>query len=457
MAAQENVGALHSELPLDLSAWLRDALLDAGIRALTVVQSRVLVPVLRGQDVCACAPTGSGKTLAYAVPLAQAHAPGDAPGVRVLVFLPTRELAQQVSSAVLVAAAPAGVRCLLCAGGASLEAQEASLRGGDGVSPHWVIGTPGRLRDLAERRLLQLQGLRSVVLDEADRLLDEGLVHDTSAVLRLCPAGVQTLMLSATWTSEVDKFAGALAGSAHRVQVSAPDGGAVGGSVTHLALLCPRDRVTHTLMDAHAAWAAPHGSACLVFCATRAGAQALAAVLPPGPRHACLHGAMRQEDRDAALAALRSGALDVLVATDVAARGLDVPRVTLVVHADLPGDADTYIHRAGRAGRPGSAAGGTSLVLYQPHQGTQLPELERSAAVMLQRITSLDDASAAAPRRTCAQHAQSVALGERLLVTDRLSILNADLAELGAVAARRNSRTRGPTTQQTRGARHVLK
>ena len=437
------------ELPAELCPALRSVLLAAGIRALTAVQSRVLNPALRGQDVCACAPTGSGKTLAYALPLAQAHTPGDA-GVRVLVLLPTRELAAQVSVAMGPVAGAVGLRCVLCAGGVPLEAQEAALRG---AGPHWVVGTPGRLRDLAARRVLQLEGLRCRVLDEADRLLDEGLLDEVSALLRLCPASVQTMLLSATWTGEVDALAADFTrgrGSCVRVQVAAPGGGGVGGELAHLALLCPHEQVVGALVEAHAAFAAPHGSSCLAFCSTRLGAEALAAALPASLAHACLHGAMRQEDRDAALAALRDGRLDVLVATDVAARGLDIPRVTLVVHISPPGDADTYVHRAGRAGRPGSASAGTSLVLFQPHQGPHLPDLERAARISFHRITAIGDATAdgcgATRRRSPAAQAQAVALGQQLLVTDRLAMLSADLAELGA----RGNRGRG---QRTRGRR----
>ena len=436
------------ELPAELCPALRAVLLAAGIRALTAVQSRVLEPALRGQDVCACAPTGSGKTLAYALPLAQAHAPGDA-GVRVLVLLPTRELAAQVAAAVGPVAGAVGLASLLCAGGTPLEAQEAALRGG---GPHWVVGTPGRLRDLAARRVLQLGGLRCRVLDEADRLLDEGLLDDVAAVLRLCPATVQTMLLSATWTGEVDALAADFTrgrASTARVQVAAPGGGGVGGEVAHLALLCPHDQVVGALVEAHAVFAAPHGSACLAFCSTRLGAEALAAALPASLAHACLHGAMRQGDRDAALGALRGGRLDVLVATDVAARGLDIPRVTLVAHVSPPGDADTYVHRAGRAGRPGSASAGTSLVLFEPHQGAALPDLERAARITFHRITALSDAAAAGSgasrRRSAADHAQAVSLGQQLLVTDRLAMLSADLAELGAKSERRGAgqRARG--------------
>ena len=426
------------ELPNELSAALRSALLARGIRSLTVVQLRALGPVLEGRDVSACAPTGSGKTFAYTLPLAQAHrGRGGEEGVSVLVLLPTRELAAQVHDAASGLASATAVRSLLAAGGAPLQPQEAALRAAPTSAPPWVVGTPGRLRDLAERRVLVLCSLRTRVLDEADRLLDEGLCEDTLALLRLCPATVQTLMLTATWTTEVGRAAGAHMRSAAaqprlHIALSAPGGGAVGGAVRHLALLCPRAQVASVVAAACSAYAPGQGAA-LAFCATRDAAEALALALPGGLRRACLHGALRQEERDAALASLRAGRLDVLVCTDVAARGLDIPLVQLVVHAEPPGDGEAYAHRAGRAGRPGCASAGVSLLLYRPEEGRALGELERAAGCAFARIAALGEEGAGGGKgRSPEEQAQAVSTGHRLLLTDRMDMLTADLAELGA-------------------------
>jgi superfamily II DNA/RNA helicase len=467
-------------LPRELCASLREALLCRGIRSLTAVQSRALDAVREGRDASLCSPTGSGKTLAYALPLAAAHVArggGDAGGIAVMVVLPTRELAAQVHAAAGVAVAAAGVRCVLCAGGAPLPQQEAALRDA-AAPPHWAIGTPGRLRDLAERGALRLETLRTQarkhlvlpcsaskrltstlyqVLDEADRLLDEGMVDEVMPLLRL--GGVcQTVLASATWPPGVARLAThLLRADALHVRVAGQGGGGVGGGVRHLALLCPRAALASTLVaacDAYARGGAAPGArgAALAFTDTRDAAAALAdacaaaaaACRPADPlRVACLHGALPQPERDAALAALRRGDTDLLVATDVAARGLDIPAVELVAHAAPPGDAAAYTHRAGRAGRPGSASPGVSLLLYRPEgeEGRALADLERGAGVAFRRIASIDDdaeqaraASMAPPtaRQDPAKRAAAAQDGARLLVTDRLAMLTADLAELGA-------------------------
>jgi superfamily II DNA/RNA helicase len=226
--------------------------------------------------------------------------------------------------------------------------------------------------------------------------------------------------------------------------------------VRHLALLCPRQQLAATVAAAcntYSRGAAPLGlrGAALAFCATREAAQALAdaasvsacAARADAPlRVACLHGGLPQTEREAALAALRGGDVDLLVATDVCSRGLDIPGVELVVHAESPADGDAYTHRAGRAGRPGCASAGVSLLLYRPDEGRALGELERAAGVAFMRISSLEEDATRPPRsyalggatgvRAPDAQREAAATGNRLLVTDRMAMLTADLAELGA-------------------------
>jgi superfamily II DNA/RNA helicase len=200
----------------------------------------------------------------------------------------------------------------------------------------------------------------------------------------------------------------------------------------------------------HGAAAAGGRGAAIAFVATREAAQALAdaAAMAAGAARAgaplrvsLLHGGLPQREREAALAALRDGSTDLLVATDVASRGLDVPAVELVLHADAPADGDAYTHRAGRAGRPGCASPGVSLLLYRPEEGRALGELERAAGVTFMRIAGLDSAEGGAgagggggalPTRSPAQQRAAAADGQRVLLTDRMAMLTADLAELGA-------------------------
>ena len=296
------------------------------------------------------------------------------------------------------------------------------------------------------------------MLDEADRLLDEGMIDEVMPLLRV-GGGVQTILASATWPPAVARLAAhLLRADALHVRVAGQGGGGVGGGVRHLALLCPRPALAATLVaacDAYARGGAAPGArgAALAFTDTRDAAAALAdacaaaaaACRPAAPlRVACLHGALPQPERDAALMALRRGETDLLVATDVAARGLDIPAVELVAHAAPPGDAAAYTHRAGRAGRPGSASAGVSLLLYRPEgeEGRALADLERGAGVAFRRVASIEDdaeqarAAAMAPQagQDPARRAAAAQEGARILVTDRLAMLTADLAALGAGA-----------------------
>jgi len=441
-----------SGFPDELSEVLRSVLAARGFAGLTPVQQRSLRPVLQGCDLSVCAPTGSGKTLAYGLPLAQAQAAAASAGATLLVLLPTRELAAQTHSVLTWLSHAVGLRAVLCAGGAPLALQEAALRDA-AEPPRWVVGTPGRLRDLAARHALRLSGLRAVVLDEADRLLDAGLAEETGAVLAACPppARLQALWLSATWSVELARHlaahdeAAARAPAQRRVHVSlAGQGGGrggVGGAVQHLALLCPPAQQAATAAAAiRLLLAEPGGGCALVFCATREGAEAASQRLQAlGVCAASLHGALRQPERDAALAALRAGELRALAATDVAARGLDVPRVELVLHCGAPsGGGEAYAHRAGRAGRPGCRVAGVSLLLYAAEEAAGLGELQRGAQTALQRIGSVEELGAAppaeglsAPPRTAEQRQEAARASNALLAGHRLAGLQADLEGLG--------------------------
>jgi len=438
-------------LPEELRAELRALLAARGLTRLTAVQLRSLRPVLQGCDLSVCAPTGSGKTLAYALPLAHAHAAAEA-AISLLVLLPTRELAAQVHGVLAWLAPAVGATTLLCAGGSPLAPQEEALRPA-APAVHWVVGTPGRLRDLAARGLLRLGSLRCRVLDEADRLVDEGLQEDVRALLRLCPPPSQALWLSATWSSELarqlqahDEAAGRPP-SRRRVHVSvAGQGGlrgGVGGAVQHLALLCPSEQQAGTAAGAIKlllAEAGGGGGAALVFCTTRDSADATSLELQRlGLRCAVLHGALPQAERNAALELLRAGGVDALAATDVAARGLDCAGVELVVHCGLPtGGGEAYAHRAGRAGRPGCRVAGVSLLLYCPDEAALLTELQRTSHTALLRITQLAELSSApqpaglaAPTRTPAQQQAAFRASNALLAGARLASMQADLASLG--------------------------
>jgi ATP-dependent RNA helicase DeaD len=333
-----------------LPAALERALSMRGYPALRPVQRAMLEDVVRGADLIVSAPTGSGKTVAFGLALTEHLVAADgtlaaSADPRALVIVPTRELARQVAGELtwLLGALGARVGCLT--GGTDPRAERRLLARGLDV----VVGSAGRLRDHVARRALAMGGMGCVVLDEADDMLSRGFRADLEFLLDAAPAGRRTLMFSATITPEVERLAGRYQRAARRLDVGAgPRPGALQGMVVPAGA---RETAVGNVLRWHEARAA------LVFCGRRDAVGALARrLVQRGFAAVALSGALGQRERDGAMAALVAGRARVCVATDLAARGLDLPGLDLVINADLPASPEALLHRAGRSGRDGAPA-----------------------------------------------------------------------------------------------------
>ncbi len=356
-------------IDLGVSSELARAAAAAGWATPTLIQAAVLPAILSGQDVLARAPTGSGKTAAFLLPLLQGlHQALAEPGamaqqprrLRALILTPTRELAVQIGAAAH-ALAPQ-LKTLVTVGGLSINPQMMALRGG----VHLLIATPGRLLDLTRQNALTLRDVALVVLDEADRLLDLGFTDEITRVLALLPRPRQTLLFSATMPEDVMALAGrvlrvdALHVDATPTGVDGEDGDAPPSTITQRAITVDTAQRTPLLrhLIRSESW-----RRVLVFVATQYASEHVADKLrQAGLAAAALHGQLSQGRRSQALADFHQGRLAVLVATDLAARGIDVIELEAVVNFDLPRSAVDYTHRIGRTGRAGAAGVAVSFI-----------------------------------------------------------------------------------------------
>jgi superfamily II DNA/RNA helicase len=332
---------------LGISEAICSGLAAQGIVTTFPIQALTLPMALRGQDIIGQARTGTGKTLAFGVPLLEriGEDPASKPGS--LVVVPTRELAIQVADDLRAAAVNLRARVLTVYGGRAYEPQIEALRAGVDI----VVGTPGRLLDLAQRRHLDLSAIRVLVLDEADKMLDLGFLPDVERIVRLTPADRQTMLFSATMPSEVVTLARRHMRRPTNVRAEGHDEPAPApGTRQHVFRTHQMDKVE---VLARVLQATGRGLT-MVFCQTKRTADQVATSLASrGFAVATVHGDLGQGQRERALRAFRSGKVDVLTATEVAARGLDVDDVTHVVNYECPDDEKTYVHRIGRTGRAG--------------------------------------------------------------------------------------------------------
>ena len=356
---------------LGVSEELTKALADEGIVSAFPIQALTVADALAGRDVCGKAKTGSGKTLAFGVPLLQrAKATRDADGPRqasrpakplALVLLPTRELAVQVHEVLAPLARKLGLRAVAVYGGADIDRQVTRLRKGVDV----VIATPGRLIDLGDRGEVAVDALETLVLDEADRMADMGFMPQVEWVLRRLDQAHQTLLFSATLDGAVDRLV--------KRYLTDPVFHEVASTTQTVTLMEHRFLQVHQMDKVKVAAAiCRNQEKSLLFVRTKRGADRLVENLgKEGVRAAAIHGDLRQSSREKALSDFSSGKLPVLVATDVAARGLHIEGVDGVIHFDPPEDHKAYLHRSGRTARAGRAGVVVSLALWN-----QLVEME---------------------------------------------------------------------------------
>jgi superfamily II DNA/RNA helicase len=352
---------------LGVSARISRVLAERDIHEPFPIQTRVVPHALAGRDVLAKSPTGSGKTLSFAIPIIERLESTDK-RPSALVLVPTRELATQVAGE-FQALAPSEIHTASVYGGIPIHAQSKRAR-----AAHVLVATPGRLNDLLERKAIDLGGVRVLVLDEADRMLDMGFKPQVDRIVRHLPRARQTMFFSATLDNEVGELARAYTTDPVRVEAALPPAYENADAVEHRFVSVKADSKVETLADL---LRGERGLA-LVFVRTRRGADRLARKLAHHDVHAvALHGDMNQSQRERALRKFESGHATTLVATDVAARGLDLVEITHVINFDPPAEHDGYVHRVGRTGRAGRGGLGVTLVL--PEQQEEVSRVARLA------------------------------------------------------------------------------
>ncbi len=369
---------------LGLPAQMVNLLIEQEITAPFPIQSATIPDALSGRDILGRGQTGSGKTLAFGLPLLARIAGAPMPSRRplALVLVPTRELAVQVRDVLAPLGQRIGVRTTTVVGGMPYGKQIDALRRGVGV----LIATPGRLADLIEKDACSLADVRITVLDEADQMADLGFMPAVTALLDQIPADGQRMLFSATLDSDVDKLVKRYLPDPLTHSVD-PPAAAVESMEHHLLYLAPREK------DVVTAQIAARDGRTLLFVRTRRAADRLVNTLSTvGVPAAALHGGMTQGARTRTLSNFRTGTVSALVATDVAARGIHVSDISLVVHVDLPGDPKDYLHRAGRTARAGATGTVVSLVL--PRDKRAADTIMRNAGVtpVRTRINAGDDA-----------------------------------------------------------------
>ncbi|MDD5657693.1 MAG: DEAD/DEAH box helicase [Elusimicrobia bacterium] len=314
-----------------------------GFKSFTPIQVQAVPPALEGRDVLGSAMTGSGKTVAFVLPLLQRLLKDRQPGVRALVLVPTRELAAQVETATRDLARFSEVKCALIIGGASFHNQAQALRQGAQI----VVATPGRLLDHYQRRTLRLDGVRVSVLDEADRMLDMGFMPDIRRIMNSLPRERQTMMFSATIPPEIQRAVNEFMRDPVRIQIDPPAAPASGITQMLYPVLADQKReLLLTIMRNTKITSA------VVFTRTKSRADQVARFLEThGIPVAVLHSNKTQAERDRAMQGFRGQKQQILVATDIAARGLDVRHISHVVNFDVPLHPEDYVHRIGRTGR----------------------------------------------------------------------------------------------------------
>jgi len=380
---------------LGLSAPLLHACAEAGYTVPTAIQVEAIPPLLRGRDLLGLAPTGTGKTAAFALPLLQRVIAGRQDGyrrlVRVLVLAPTRELAVQVGESFrrLAGSSPRPLKIAVLFGGVSVNPQMMALRGGADI----VVATPGRLLDLLERNAVRLDTVEALVLDEADRLLDLGFSAERERVLAALPARRQNLLFSATFPAQVQALADGLLRDAVRIEAAAES--RLEPAIVQRVIATDAPRRTELLrhLVKQEGW-----RRVLVFVATRYATEHVARKLSDrGIRAAPLHGDMSQSHRTGVLEDFKSGGCDVLVTTDLAARGIDIPRLQVVVNYDLPRSADDYVHRIGRTGRAGASGLAVSFTSAATEAHFRLIEKRNQLLLPREQVAGFEPVEAAPP------------------------------------------------------------
>ncbi|ADO41269.1 DEAD/DEAH box helicase [Ketogulonicigenium vulgare] len=356
---------------LGLSPRLTKALAELGITEPTPIQAQAIPHAMNGRDVLGLAQTGTGKTAAFGLPMIDAlikdSRRAQAKGARALVLAPTRELAKQIAENLAAYTKDSHLKTVVVTGGAGIGGQIQRMERGTAI----LVATPGRLIDLLDRKAIDLSQTEFLVLDEADQMLDLGFIHALRRIAPLLPANRQTMLFSATMPKQMEELAASFLSNPIRVQVNPPGQAAtkITQSVHFVASRAKTDLLIE-LLDAH------RDELALVFGRTKHGMEKLAKQLEnAGYAVAAIHGNKSQGQRDRALRDFRAGTLRVLVATDVAARGLDIPDVRYVYNYELPNVPDNYVHRIGRTARAGKD--GQAVAFCAPDEMGDLRDIQK--------------------------------------------------------------------------------
>jgi len=349
-----------------------------GYKEPTPIQRQAIPVVLSGRDLIGCAETGTGKTAAFLLPIIERLTTQQRPGIRVLILAPTRELALQIQGNYQELNQVKTNRCVIAIGGASIRTQITNLKRGASV----LIATPGRLLDLTQRRVVNLSTVEVLVLDEADRMLDMGFLPDIRRVLSMLPTKRQTLLFSATMSSSIEQLARSTMKEPKLIEVN--QRGQAATSVEQTAYQVGPESKTALLLALLEKERQPFERV-LVFTRTRRGAERLSHILR-AREHSVnrIHADRSQPQREAALREFRDGDARVLVATDIAARGLDVEAVSHVINYDVPAAPEDYVHRVGRTGRAGNQ--GQAITIVAPVDELSMRAIERLTGQAVKRV-----------------------------------------------------------------------
>jgi ATP-dependent RNA helicase DeaD len=385
------------------------------------IQREAIPVLLEGKDVVGLAGTGTGKTAAFALPILHKlrAAESKKPGVAVLILTPTRELAMQVAKAVAKYGKPLKIEALAVYGGTGYGDQIHAIRRGVEV----VVATPGRALDLMNKGKLPLETVTTVVLDEADEMLNMGFAEDMEAILSQTPKERQTMLFSATMPPRIEEIAKRHLNNPVRIKVSKePVARGEAAKVRQTAYIVSREfkaKALGRILDIE------RPTSAIIFCGTRLDAdQLVESMTQRGFKPLALHGGLAQEQRDRVMGSFRNGTADLLVATDIAARGLDISHLSHVVNFDVPSDVDQYVHRIGRVGRAGRA--GVAITLATPREQSALFQIERitKQKIAVAPVPTVKELRAARLDRTRQQ------LGEALAKADATDELRGLLGEL---------------------------
>lgn len=364
---------------LDLISPILKALQEEGYTSPTPIQEQSIPIVLKGKDLLGCAQTGTGKTAAFSIPILQKLYKTDKnKGIKALVLTPTRELAIQIDESFNSYGRFTGVRHAVIFGGVPQKSQTDALRRGVDV----LIATPGRLLDLINQGFISLKTLEFFVLDEADRMLDMGFIHDIKRILPLLPKKRQTLFFSATMPPEIAKLANTILFQPEKVEV-APASSTVDMIQQSIYFVDKKDK-NHLLLSL---LKNPEIESVLIFTRTKHGADKLAKLLvKEGTEAAAIHGNKSQNARQRALNSFKDHTLRVLIATDIAARGIDVDQLSHVINYELPNVPETYVHRIGRTGRAGHE--GVAIAFCEPEELPYLKDIQKLIGIRIPVVTN---------------------------------------------------------------------